>query len=111
MPPMNSAFSATVSHRDDDSAIVTVSGELDISTAPALKSVLDELCGNGRLKVIVDLSGMSFIDSSGLGLLVKTLKLVRQRTGASLKIINASANVHNVIQIAKLDSMLGVAAP
>jgi anti-sigma B factor antagonist len=107
MPPTNSAFSATVSHLDGDSATVTVTGELDISTAPALKSVLDELCENGSLKVIVELSEMSFIDSSGLAVLAAAQNQLLAR-GSQLSLRSPNRNALRVLEIGGLTAYLNV---
>jgi N-acetylglucosaminyldiphosphoundecaprenol N-acetyl-beta-D-mannosaminyltransferase len=62
----------------------------------------------GAATLQLDLAKVSFIDSSGLGLLVKTFKLVKQRPGAVLEIINVSSNVRNVIKLANLGDMFGL---
>jgi len=56
----------------EEGATVTVSvtGELDIVSRPAFGTYLDEIIGAGPGKVIVDVSGLCFIDAAGLGALV-----------------------------------------
>lgn len=58
----------------------------------------------------LDLEKVSFIDSSGLGFLVKALKLAKQRAGGALAILNPSPNVCNVIRLANLHTILGTPA-
>jgi anti-sigma B factor antagonist len=62
-------FSAKVVGLDDD-AIVVLSGELDMATAPELTGVLGQVIAHGPPEVVVDFSGLSFIDSSGIAALV-----------------------------------------
>ena len=51
--------------------LLTVSGELDIETAPQLTKVLDWMCQQPQHQVTVDLRQVTFIDSSGLGALIR----------------------------------------
>lgn len=64
-------------------AVVPVRGELVAATAPALRQVLIETQASsaGQRAVVVDLSGVTFIDASGLGVLVAALKRARARHG------------------------------
>jgi anti-anti-sigma factor len=55
--------------RDVASSVVEVAGEIDLSTAPAVKEALDDLLADGERHVIVDLAGLQFMDTTGLHLL------------------------------------------
>ena len=59
--------------RQDDVSVVTVAGEVDVYTAAQLRSVLDEEIGAGHARLVVDLDEVSFLDSTGLGVLVGRL--------------------------------------
>jgi anti-sigma B factor antagonist len=63
-----------------DATVVEVRGDLDCYTAPKLRAVLLELA-DGQRKVILDVAGSDFIDSTGLGVLVGGLKRFRQHGG------------------------------
>lgn len=79
--PGNLEFEVSVMVRDmDEPTIVHVIGDLDCYTAPKLRAVLLELA-DGPRRVIVDIGGSSFIDSTGLGVLVAGLKRLRQQGG------------------------------
>jgi anti-sigma B factor antagonist len=54
----------------DDSVVVTLRGSLDIDTAPALTEALDQILGGTAPRVVVDLSGVVFCDSTGLSAFV-----------------------------------------
>jgi anti-sigma B factor antagonist len=56
---------------------VSVTGELDIATRPAFETYLDEILGAGPGQVILDVSGLCFIDAAGLGALAS----LRSRAG------------------------------
>jgi anti-sigma B factor antagonist len=64
----------------DETTVVDVRGDLDCYTAPQLRAVLVELA-DGPRKVVLDVGGSTFIDSTGLGVLVGALKRLRQKGG------------------------------
>ncbi len=64
----------------DDATVVYVQGDLDCYTAPRLRTVLLELA-DGPRRVVVDVAGSTFIDSTGLGVLVGGLKRLREQGG------------------------------
>ena len=63
-------------------AVLRVEGEVDVYTAPALRQRLAELVAEGVSHVVVDTSGIAFIDSTGLGVLVGGLKRLRAHGGS-----------------------------
>jgi anti-sigma B factor antagonist len=85
-------------------AVVEVEGEIDIYTASQLGEALMTCIDEGALRLIVDLSAVPFIDSTGLGVLVSTLKRLQPR-GGSLDIV---CNRANVVRTFKLTGLLGV---
>jgi anti-sigma B factor antagonist len=93
----------------EDYAVVAVTGELDVYTAPALEEALGDLVDAGTVRVVVDLSGVSFMDSTGLGLLIKALKWTREHGGA-LRIVANTDRVLKVFRVTGLDSVLSLHA-
>jgi anti-sigma B factor antagonist len=68
--------------RDADGRdVVVVRGEIDVATSNALRDELYAVIDGGSRSLVVDLSGLGFIDSSGLGVLVGSLKHMRERDG------------------------------
>jgi anti-anti-sigma factor len=61
----------------DDACLVRLSGELDVASAGAFRARMDELLIEGVPLLVVDLDGLAFTDSSGLGALVRTHKRAR----------------------------------
>jgi anti-sigma B factor antagonist len=61
--------------------VVAVSGEIDVYTAPKLREKLISLVDGGSYQLIVDMEGVEFLDSTGLGVLVGGLKRVRAQDG------------------------------
>src|SRR6201989_1572992 len=69
-------------HSDDPGfTIIAVSGEIDVYTAPKLRERLISLVESGSYQLIVDMEGVEFLDSTGLGVLVGGLKRVRAHDG------------------------------
>lgn len=64
-----------------DCAVLRVVGEVDLYTAPALRESLSDLLADGVRHVVVDTSDITFLDSSGLGVLVGSLKRLRAQEG------------------------------
>ena len=73
-------------HVDDvrtDLAIIRVVGRLNMVTAPDLRDVVAHAVKSGKSRLVVDLAGVEFMDSSGLGALIGALKTTRQARGRS----------------------------
>ena len=88
--------------------VVTIHGELDTYTAPQLRNQLKDLIDEqGNLTVVVDLGKMSFIDSSGLAVLVDALKRMRRHRG-SLTLANPSRSTSKVFEISGLNRIFTV---
>ena len=79
-PVLNSLCSFETSHRDGVST-VEVRGELDSYTTPDLAEVFTSLALDGRRQIVVDLGGVTFVDSTAMGVLVSGLKLFRSYGG------------------------------
>lgn len=93
-----------VSQRDGRT-VVAAAGELDVHTAPALQSELDPRSQQPNAALVVDLSDVGFIDSTGLGVLVTTLKHVRE-SGGSLDVVVTSPRVLKVLALTGLDVVI-----
>ena len=66
----------------DDHTIVTICGEIDLYTAPRLHSELAGLLAEGMpARVVIDMSGVEFCDSTGMNVLLSCLRRVRERGG------------------------------
>jgi anti-anti-sigma factor len=89
--------------RRNDVAIVQPHGELDVATAETLRATLDGVENPGHL--VLDLRGLSFIDSSGLHLLV-ALHERAQRDGFQLALVAPAAPADKAIRLCGLDQTL-----
>jgi anti-sigma B factor antagonist len=89
----------------EGSALVTVEGELDVHTSAQLRDVLKELDARGIAHhLIVDLSLCTFIDSTGLGLLVA----VQRRADAPLDLVITDPQILDLLEITALDRLLRI---
>ena len=89
----------------DGVVILTASGRFNMVSAPRLKKLVDTVVADGQTRIVVDLSGVVFIDSSGLGALIGGLKSARQASG-DLRIAGATEQVLVVLGLTNLDRIL-----
>jgi anti-sigma B factor antagonist len=94
----------TVDERDQYS-LVTVAGEVDVTTGSQLREPLLELVEQRRYRHIVDLREVTFLDSTGLGILVSDHKRLRDRDG-SLHVVCAPGIVSRVFRLTGVDRVV-----
>lgn len=86
----------------------TLEGELDVHNVKNLKSEVSEALESESWSYILDMDKVSYLDSSGLGMLVYIKKEIGHSCG-SLKIINIQAPVLNVFKLTRLDEFFDLA--
>jgi anti-sigma B factor antagonist len=86
-------------------SVVPAEGELDLYAAPALRDQLLSAVNNGKHFLVLDLSAVTFIDSSGFAVLVGALKRVRAY-GGGLRVVGADASVQSSMRISGLDRVI-----
>jgi anti-anti-sigma factor len=89
----------------DDEVVVAVRGEIDLSTAPLLDQRLSQLAE--KKKLVVNLTGVSFLDSSGIGVLVRTSNKIEDHGGA-IRLVVDHPQVLKVLEITGLVGTLPV---
>ena len=90
---------------DGDHTIVAIWGELDIATAPVLRDRLFSLLSGGSTHLVLDLAGMTFIDSRGLGAFIGAARDVRA-AGGELDLVHPRPAVRRVIEISGMSQAL-----
>ncbi|MFQ6172214.1 STAS domain-containing protein [Oryzobacter sp. R7] len=95
--------------RQDDVTIVSVAGEVDVYTAAQLRAALDDEVAAEHVQLVVDLDEVTFLDSTGLGVLVGRLKLVRNQSGW-LRLVCSNERILRVFRITGLDKVFGIHA-
>lgn len=102
-----SEFACEGASLDDRTAVVTIRGELDLATSSQLKDCLTGLGAGGSADhLVIDLSDCTFVDSTGLGLLVG----VQHQAAAPLHIVATQRQVRQVLAMTALDSVFSVHA-
>lgn len=90
---------------DGGIVVVRSAGRLNMAAAPQLRAVVAECAAAGQSRIVVDLSAITFIDSSGLGALIGGLKTARQADG-DLRIAAPAEQVATVLGLTNLDRVL-----
>ena len=98
-------FHATVASLSGSLALVSVSGELDVYTSGRLQQAIGEATSVGADQVLVDLSGVGFIDSTALGVIVQETKRLEGR-GQSLLLVTNDPRTLRVFEVTGLDRVL-----
>jgi anti-sigma B factor antagonist len=87
--------------------VVAVAGEVDVYTAPQLRDCLTDLVGAGSHHLVVDMSAVRFLDSTGLGVLVGGLKKVRA-AGGTLELVCSSERLLRIFSITGLATVFTI---
>lgn len=85
--------------------VLRVSGELDLHTSPALRDSVSELLEAGTRRLAIDLEHVGFMDSSSLGILVMTLKRLRENDG-DLVLVGVNGSPLKVLALTGIDRVL-----
>jgi anti-sigma B factor antagonist len=101
-----SLFRVDVSH-GSSGALVALTGELDLATAPQLRACLAPLPEAGESQVVLDLSDLDFIDSTGLSVLVMAFSRT-QAAGCAMVIRNPKPAVVRILEITGLASVFTI---
>lgn len=91
----------------DGWAVLAVGGEVDVATAPRLREQLIGLVNEGSHRIVVDLTAVDFLDSTGLGVLVGALKRVRTHDG-DLALVCNEPRILKVFEITGLTKVFAM---
>ncbi len=92
----------------DTWTVVTLTGQLDVATAPGFRQSLQEAQYVGAQRVVVDLAGVEFLDSFGLGVLVGGLRRARLH-GGRLVLAAPNDRIRAILEITSLDEAFQLA--
>lgn len=88
----------------DDFVSLNLKGEIDVYTSPKLKEKVIEEVEKGIKNLVINLQDVSYIDSTGLGILIGTLKRMKEREG-KLYLIFSSARLNRIFEITGLNKI------
>ena len=94
------------SRNEDGWTVIAARGELDLYTAPTLRDEVLATVERGENRIAIDLNGVGFIDSTGLGILVACLKRVRERDGRMVLIAPQTSPLRRLLSLTGLEQVL-----
>jgi anti-sigma B factor antagonist len=100
-------FSVNTAALGGDAFVVTLTGEIDLHTAPALGHALDGVVGLGGTSVALDLAEVSFIDSTVLGVLLRYHERLRD-LGGGLVVVTEDRRVLRTFEVTGLDRIFAI---
>lgn len=92
-------------HRDDTTVILYVQGDLDVLTAPTLGTHLDVALSGAPKMLIVDITGVGFLSSAGISMLVETHRLT-ERAGISLRVVAEGPATARPLRMMNIDEII-----
>jgi anti-sigma B factor antagonist len=90
---------------DPQGVRIRLVGELDLATSPELDRLLDELAGNGHSQLLIDLTGVEFMDSTGLASILRALDAARHN-GHRLSVRRGSPQVQRLFELTGIGDRL-----
>ncbi|MFH8347815.1 STAS domain-containing protein [Streptomyces sp. NPDC018045] len=102
---MNDTFRLTTRRTDGDLALAALAGDLDLTTAPALRAAALDLIGRGHRHLVLDMAAVSFCDSSGFNALVGIWRCAKEADG-TLGLAAVSGRLARLLKITGLDVLL-----
>jgi anti-sigma B factor antagonist len=98
-----------------DVAFIDLVGHLNVGEATpfgagrpmVLSDLVRELAGNSKKKIVINLGDVAYVDSSGIGQLVRALSTARHN-GADIKLLNPVSSVFGLLRVTKLDKVFDV---
>lgn len=90
-----------------DHAVVTAAGEIDASTADTVAGAVNSTLGDGFKQVLLDFAQVTFIDSTGLGMLVKSHRAA-EAAGARFAVVHPTPQTRKLIRVLGLDALLHI---
>lgn len=85
--------------------VLSLIGDLDMWTLPLAKERINGLVQEGKVKIVLDLERMNYIDSSGLGFFIGSLKKLRD-AGGDLVLINLNAYIYGIFKLIQLQHII-----
>ncbi|MEU0308575.1 STAS domain-containing protein [Streptomyces cyaneofuscatus] len=102
---MTDAFRIDIPHADGTLAVIALSGEFDVATAPAVRARALDLIAAGHPDLVADLAGVTFCDSSGLGTLIGIWRCAKDANG-SLTLAAIPERLDRLLSVTGMDTVL-----
>lgn len=92
-----------------DGVLLAPSGEIDLARSPSMRAQVAEAMKQSPRRVVIDLSKVPYMDSSGVATLVEALQISR-KTGAKLFLCGLTPRVRSILEISRLDTVFTIVA-
>ena len=102
-------FRVEIEEIGEEHCVVVLAGEVDIDTAPQFKQAVKAAIDGGASSLIVDMTAVTFIDSTALGVLVSGVRQVRERNGA-LAVVCTETNINRIFELTGLNRIFAICA-
>ncbi len=96
-----------VQKQNNDIIIFDIDGDIDINSSPEMREAFEDIAIAKTMKVVVNLSNVSYVDSSGLATLVEMLKKTRSY-GGKLRLASLAPKVKSLFEITKLEKLFDI---
>ncbi len=93
--------------KKSNAVVLKLEGRLDASTTSSVKWKVESVVRGKQRNLVIDMSGISFIDSSGLGILVASLRAIN-KAGGDIKITSLQDQVHAVFELTRLHHLFEI---
>ncbi|HEY2373996.1 MAG TPA: STAS domain-containing protein [Gaiellaceae bacterium] len=100
-------FDIKTEQLNSEAYVISLTGEVDLYTAPEFKQQLLDVIGQGGTEVVVDFTNTTFIDSTTLGVLVGGVKRLRTNDGR-LSLVCSDRNITKIFEITGLDKVFEI---
>ncbi len=92
---------------DKSTALLAITGEVDMFSSPEARKEISELVKKKIKRIVIDLSGVSYMDSSGVATLIEGLQMSHKYNG-TLVVAGLRQNVREVFELTKLDKIFKI---
>lgn len=93
--------------REDRPNVLALEGEIDLHVSPAIAASLSNMIEKKPKKLVVDLSGVTYVDSSGLAVLIEAMQKVGEQ-GSEFALSGLQESVRTIFEIARLDQVFRI---
>ncbi|MCX7632666.1 MAG: STAS domain-containing protein [Turneriella sp.] len=105
--PADRSLNYTIEDADGYSVLL-VSGDLNMFTAPELRNALMKKLEAGTRRFVIDLTNLSYVDSSGIGILVSFVSMVRRQENSRVILCGLNKQVRSIFEVTRLLSIFEV---
>ncbi|MDX9992714.1 MAG: STAS domain-containing protein [Anaerolineales bacterium] len=88
--------------------LITVTGRVDSATAPKLSEALETIANAGRFKIVIDMTGLSYMSSAGFRALIAAQRNCKRYNRGEVVFASVPANIHSALELAGFTSLFQI---